>query len=268
MKRSAWLPGRPLAGLLFSALFSLMFVLTALGGHTGSAMADERPVGAFFTLVNTYIYSNGPLQGSRFLVRPRRAFVVFDYALDSQDRIWYRIAFPDKTNTVKGEGWTPKAPHELLPSEREPVLVYSRPIARKEDTYTTVDVPVQALELLHETIISKSFPRITWQKVKYSFDTSQQAWVRGGSGIFRPGKAPDFMIRTYEEMVTQDLEKEKRNRLLAGMVQVGDTTSDVQWALGNPLRKQEEKAGEALQATWEYPEYVIRLENFIVKSIN
>jgi len=234
----------------------------------GASQAQTRGLGAYFTLVNSYIYLTGPLEGPRLVARARRAFPVTSFAMDNQDRLWFRILYTDYTRKTRGEGWTAKLPHELLPNEREPVLVFSAPLGKDDTNLSTLRLPVNSLALLNETIPSDVFTRVAWQKVKYDLDLPVEAWIRDTGGIFRAGKSPDFIVRSYGEMVTRDVERDKLTRLLSGVVHLGDAPADVEWALGAPLRKQEETLPDVIRATWEYPEQVVRFENAIVKQLN
>ena len=232
------------------------------------AQGQTRGLGAYFTLVNSYIYLTGPLEGPRLIARARKAFQVTGYVMDNQDRLWLRILFTDYQKKLRGEGWTAKLPHELLPTEREPILVFATPLTRDDSNLNTLRLPISGLTLLNETTASDVFNRVVWQKVKYDLDAPVEAWIKESGGIFRAGKTPDFIVRSYGEMVTRDVEREKLIRLLSGVVHLGDSPSDVEWALGTPLRKQEETVADAVRATWEFPEQVIRFENAIVKQLN
>ena len=248
---------------LLAGLIALATLMTA-----APLQAQTRSLGAHFTLVNAYIYTGGPVEGQRFVARARRSFPVTDFQQDSRDQLWLRIIFTDFTRKVRGEGWTAKLPHELLPTEREPILVFSAPLAKDDASINSLRIPANSLSLLNDTLDSPYYKRVVWQKVKYELEQPIEAWIRESSGVFRPGKSPDFLVRTYGEMVTRDVEKNKLLRLLGGVVHLGDVPADVEWALGTPLRKQEESLPEAQRTTWEYPELVIRFENGIVKQVN
>ncbi|MDH4246647.1 MAG: hypothetical protein OEW39_02395 [Deltaproteobacteria bacterium] len=249
--------------------FSLpwLILLLVLAGPDDS-QAQTRGLGAYFTLVNSYIYTTGPLEGPRLVARARRAFPVTQFMLDSKDRLWFRILFTDYNRKVRGEGWTTKLPHELLPTEREPVLVFAAPLGKDDSNMSTLRLPVNSMTLLNETTPSDTFTRVVWQKIKYEVDQPIEAWIRDTGGVFRAGKSPDFMVRSYGEMVTRDVDRDKLTRLLSGVVHLGDSPTDVEWALGTPLRKQEETVPDAVRSTWEYPEIVVRFENAIVKQLN
>lgn len=230
------------------------------------AMAEGT--GAYFSLVNTYLYTKGPLEGGRYLVRPRTAFTVVDQQQDAQDKIWRLIVFHPKDRKVSGEGWTPRAPHELLPTERKPVEIFSRILDGGNKPFDVVLAPVAGLKLLNETIPSKVFSQIVWQKVKYSFHEPIKGWIKDSAGIYRVGKTTAFLTLVYGEMVTGNLDKEKMKRLMSGVVHVGDTFQEVKWALDTPYRTQEEIVGETKRTTWEYPAMVVLFENDVVKQIN
>lgn len=244
------------------AAAAVLALLAAPGG------ARAQGIGAFFTQVNTYVYLDGPEQGGRYLLRPRQAFTVLDVTLDGKERPWYRIVYPARTHTVTGTGWTPRAPHELLPSQREPVLVFSRVLDGSGKPFEVRMVEVAQLELLDESQPSEVYGRVTWHKVRYTLEEPVQAWARGTAGLYRPAKTSTFLSLVYGEMVTRDLPHDTVARLLSGVVRAGDSTRQVRWALGPPVRTQEEVIGETMRVTWEYPHVVVHFENAVVKQIN
>lgn len=235
-----------------------------LGG--APVWADE--IGAFFTRVNTYIYADAPEQGKRYLIRRRQGYTVTDVTTDGQDRIWLQVIYEKATRTFSGEGWTPLAPHDLIGRGPEMVEVYSTILENPNLPIESIAVPSADLKLLNVTQQSRRFPQITWQKVSYTTKKSLRAWARAGAGIYRPGKSEGFITRAYADMVSRALNKEKMDRLLAGVVRVGDTTLEVSWALGKPLRVVEEDIADAKRTIWHYPTVVVQFENQVVGQIN
>lgn len=230
--------------------------------------AEAEEIGAFFTKVNTYIYHDGPEQGRRILVRPRHTFAVVDVTSDREERIWFQIVFPGRTRKVKGEGWTPLAPHELMSTGSQPVEIYRTVPGNPGGELDPVRVPATDLELLNATQPDSRFPQLTWQRVRYATEMPLRPWIRAATGIYRPTKSVSFVNEAYAEMVSRNLEREKLERLLSGVIRVGDTTQEVEWALGEPLRVQEEAIANAKRTTWQYPSLVVQFENQVVEQIN
>lgn len=233
-----------------------------------ASVAWGEGIGAYFTLVNTYIYSKGPRTGSRYLVRPRLAFTVVDVTVDSQDTIWYKIIYPPRTTKVSGLGWTPTAPHEILAPQPEPVLVFSRIPSNGNDAFTVLSVPVSGVELLNESQSDPRFAQVRWQKVRYELSRPLRAWARGTAGIYRAGKTETFLSRVYGEMVTRVVGKEKITRFLSGVIRIGDSLREAGWALGQPLNEREETVANTKRTTWHFQEMVVVFENQVVKQIN
>ncbi|HKI99804.1 MAG TPA: hypothetical protein VKB51_15115 [bacterium] len=231
------------------------------------ASASAQTIGAYFTLVNTYIYVKAPHEGRRILVRPRQAFNVVDVTTYGADSMWFQLVYPRDTAKTTGVGWTPTAPHELLVPQQEPVLVFSA-IPDGQSSPQIFRVPAPSLELLNETQSNTPFVQVDWQKVRYSFAQPVRAWARGTAGIYRPGKTAAFMSRVYGELVTRNVSKEEQTRLLSGVIRVGDTTREVRWAMGDPLRSNEETISDARRTVWQYPELTVTFENEVVKQIN
>ncbi len=231
------------------------------------AMA-QQPIGSYFTRVNTYIYEEGPRKGRRHLVRPRKAFTVLDVTADKDDAVWYRIVYPPVTQTVKALGWTPTPPHEVVRAVQDSVLVFSRIPTTATSPFAVHRVPAGGLELLNESQRSPRYAALDWQKVRFQLKRPLQAWARGAAGIFRLGKPVTFLSRVYGEMVTRNVDKETERRLLSGVVRIGDTVREVQWALGDPLRSQNETIGNARRTIWEFGELTVTFENDVVKQIN
>lgn len=243
----------------------LAFALLIMAGALTEARAQS--IGSYFTLVNTYIYSQSPRQGARTLVRPRVAFAVVDLTLDRDERIWYRIIHPDKTNQVQGEGWTARAPHQLRGNPLQQVLVFERIPTNSSIDLPAYRVPIAGLELLNESQASLRFSQLNWQKVRFRLTEPLRAWARGSAGLFRAGKSKTFLSRVYGEMVTRNVDKEKRLRLLSGVVRIGDTLRETTWAMGDPLRRQEENIGNTQRIIWQFPEMTVVFENEVVKQI-
>ena len=259
---------RVAAVLLGLCLLSLLPGRLALVPAAGAQTPTPQSIGAYFSLVNTYVYEKGPREGRRELVRPRQAFAVLDAMVDGQEVIWYLVLFPQSTTKVAGAGWTPSAPHEILSAQLEPVLVFTRiPTDGLRGTSVT-RVPAGSVELLNEAQTGPAFARVDWQKVRFSMDAPARMWVRSVTGIFRPGKSATFMSRVYGEMVTRNVDKDEASRLLAGVVHIGDAVRNVRWAMGDPLRSQDETVGTARRTVWQYPEMSITFENDVVKQIN
>jgi hypothetical protein len=243
------------------ALGSLLLLVLA-------ASVQGEEIGAFFTKVNVYAYPDGPEQGRRVLVRPRRAFVVVDLKSDAQERVWLQIIYPGREQKLKGEGWTPLAPHELLSAGNRPVEIFADIVEGDDARVRTSVVPAAHLELLNVTQPSSRFPQLTWQKVRYETQTPLRPWLRAATGVFRPGKSSEFLSRIYVEMVSRNLPKEKLNRLLAGVIRVGDSPWEVERALGKPLRVHEDMTAKAKRTTWEYASLVVQFKNEVVEQIN
>lgn len=246
-----------------AALLSYPAAPAPVGG-----VAQAQAVGAYITLVNTYVYDRAPGEGRRILVRPRNTFSVLEEGRDDQRRIWYRIVYTESKETVSGEGWTAKAAHEILGAQHEPVLVFTAIPENGLRNMETYRVPVAGLELLSETRPSSEFSSVDWLKVRYRVEQPLRLWVRSGTGIYRPGKTELFLTRVHGEMVTRNVEKDVLRRLLSGVVHIGDGPREVRWALGEPLRNQEDKAGGFNRQTWQYPELTVLIENGLVKQIN
>jgi hypothetical protein len=244
----------------------VLLALLALPCAAGTALGQG--IGAYFTLVNTYVDVKAPHDGRRVLVRPRQAFTVVDVATDAQDQLWYLVVLPDETVKVSGIGWTAAAPHELVAASQEPVTVLSRIPTEDVRGLQSAKVPAGGVELLNETQSSAAFAQVDWQKVRYQFETPLRAWARGGAGIYRPGKTAAFLSRVYGELLTRNVDKDEQTRLLSGVIRIGDPLREVRWALGDPLRSQDETVGEARRSTWQYPELTVTFENGVIKQIN
>jgi len=253
----------PASRLLRLAAVSLVLLLAA----TGSAPAQQA-IGAYFTVVNTYLYTKAPHDGKRILVRPRQAFTVLDVTTDAQDTLWFEVGYATETAKINGIGWTAAAPHELLAAPQEPVLVFSSVPGGDDSGLSVIKVPGNGLELLNETQSGRPFAQVDWQKVRYQFDQPLRAWARGSAGIYRPGKSAAFLSRLYGELVTRNVDKDLQTRLLSGIIRIGDTERDVRWALGDPLRSQQETIGEARRTIWQFPELTVTFENELVKQFN
>ncbi|MCH7478948.1 MAG: hypothetical protein IIA14_12725 [SAR324 cluster bacterium] len=88
-------------------------ILLLVGLTLAAPPAFAEELGAFFTKVNTYTYPNGPGAGKRVLIRARQVFAIVNLTTDESNRLWYQILEPRKMRQIRGEGWTPLAPHDV-----------------------------------------------------------------------------------------------------------------------------------------------------------
>lgn len=232
------------------------------------AAAAAKPVGTYFSTVNTYVFLEGPGQGQRAFVRARQAYPVEDMRTDADDNLWYRITLDGRQEKLNGEGWTSAQPHELVGAGQSLLRVFTRIPEGRLQGVEAHQVPATGLKLLNETQPSKDFPGVDWQKVRFTYQRPQMAWVRAVTGIYRVGLTEVFLARAYGEMVTRNLDKDKIERLLSGVVRIGDTLKEVSYAMGDPLRRQEEVVGTVQRVILEYPELRIQFENEVVAQIN
>ncbi|HUJ76464.1 MAG TPA: hypothetical protein VL359_16500 [bacterium] len=234
----------------------------------GPAQAGE--LGAFFALSNTYAFAAAPGQGQRLLIRSRLAYPVVDERFDDRDRLWYQLQLVDRKMRREGSGWIALNPDELASHSGDAVQVFAQPVEPARRGFGVLLVPARDIQLLQESQDSASLPRITWHKVRFVTMVPAEPWLRASTGIYRPGKSTAFLSQSFADLVTHGVAKEDMNRLLAGVVRVGDSTQQVRWALGEPLRTWEETQGQAKGAkdtVWEYPEAQISFENATVKQV-
>lgn len=228
----------------------------------------EQPIGTLFTKVNTYVFMDGPQKGKRYLVRAREAVEVVGMTTDSQGQLWYQFLYPDRRQKVTGEGWTPLSPVEARTAGGVGVPVYTSMFEKKSDATSVVNIPAGDIEFLNVSQEAKNYPGVIWQKVRYSTEKPSLPWIRSVTGIYRPGKNKEFVESVYAEMVSRSLEKETLFRLIGGVVRVGDAAQQVQWALGKPLRIQQETSEDATRVVWHYASFAVRLRNEVVEQIN
>ncbi len=252
--------------MMRTVVLALLLAIPIYFGPYAAPAVKAEGIGAFFTRVNTYVFAKGPKKGSATLVRARSSFTVLDLVRGKGDEVWYLIVYPAKSVRIKDLGWTPMAPHELVGGNQESVLVYSRIPENGKTRFSVSRVPISGLKLLNESQSSKSYPQLDWQKVEYRLRRPLRAWVLGKTGIYRVGKGESFLSRGYGEMVAGNLKKAARQRLLSGIVRIGDTSKMVTWALGDPLHEQNETVAATKRTTWQYPELTVVFENDVVKS--
>lgn len=230
------------------------------------ALAQE--IGSFFSLASASVFMGGPRKGRRFVVRPRLAFPVLKVAKDARDGVWFQIEVAQRKHSIRSEGWITAAPSEISQTSDVPVRVYANIPEQPETEIEIRNVPSNAIKVLNKTLSVPRFERVEWQKVSYRIEAPVLAWIREGAGIFRAGKNDQYLLRVYEEMVTRGISRQQRVRLLSGIVRLGDAVRYVQWAMGDPLRKYEEKLGSSNQVVWEYPKLRLAFENEELKKIS
>lgn len=246
-----------------------LILLTALFAVVGVAAARaSNGLGAFFTQVNTYVYTKAPGAGPRYLVRPRQALTVLDLRSTEAGVLWYQIEYTAKDKKLEGEGWIMETPHEILAKPGMLVTVFLTIPDTRPSLVSTVSIPVHALKLLDIVEPSTHYAEISWQKVRYKTNTPLTPWIRAATGIYRPGIEEEFITRVYATMVARQVPVKKLKRLISGVIQVGDSQQDVTWSLGEPLNSREETTGDTRHVFWQYGSIVVQFENSIVKLIN
>ena len=230
--------------------------------------AAAQDTSAFFTLVNTYAYANGPREGERTLVRARQTLTVTGFLTDGDGVLWYRAVDPERTEKLKGTGWVALDPHEISQRGSQHLLVFPEILRSVKDGQAALDIPASDVTLANASQPSQAFPEITWQKVTYETNVPAALYVRASTGIYRPFRSDKFLSDAHAEMVTQGLDNDRLRRLLGGVVRPGDSAQDVRWALGESIQ-QEESVAEGLKIqVWHYPGIQVRFENGVVKKIN
>lgn len=264
LKRSS--QSEPIRGfLVWVLMFSTFLSLWLLWGS--QAGASPRELGVLFTKVNVYGHTDVPPEGRKLLVRAKKAYVVEDSMRTDTDQKLFQIIHTTKKLRIRGEGWTALGPHELRNPEQV-VEVFEEPFSRKGPAHEPIRVKGREVSLLNQTEPSKRFPQIIWQKIKYNSIQPAKVWVPARTGIFRPGKSPSFLSEAYSEMRAKGVPKKKLERLLLGVVRVGDSKQEVEWALGKPLGTQEDTSGETNRATWQYPSLNIKFKDGVVEVFN
>ena len=245
---------------------TLVLLISALMLLATPAKAVKN-LGAFFTLVNAYIYPERGNEISKLLIGPRLAFDVIDLAFEDS-RILYLIEYPEKSMVVEGEGWTPVPPHQFIRSKGQQVQVFSALLGESRPPVAVRAIPVEELELLNESQPSEVFPEIIWHKVRYKQTVPMTAWISSNYGIYRPGKKAHTVANAHSIMVARNIDRARRIRLLSGVVQLGDTTREVEWALGPPLRRQVQAISSGDRSIWVYPAMEVAFENNLVIQLN
>jgi hypothetical protein len=230
--------------------------------------AAAQDTSAFFSLVNTYAYANGPRDGERTLVRARQTLTITGFVVDGDGVLWYRAIDPERTARLKGAGWVALDPHEISQRGSQHLLVFPEIVQSVSDDRAALEMPASDVTLANLAQPSTAFSEITWQKVTYETSVPATLYVRASTGIYRPFRSDRFLSDVHAEMVTQGLDNDRLRRLLTGVVRPGDSGQDVRWALGDPIQ-QEESTAEGLKIQiWHYPGVQVRFENGVVKKIN
>jgi len=250
--------GRTVGKILLATILNVFWV----------PAAPAQDSSAFFTLVNTYAYANGPREGERTLIRARQTLAITGVVSDGDGVIWYRAIDPERTTRIKGTGWVALDPHELSQLGSRRLLVFPEIVQSIQDDKVALEMPASDVTLANVAQPSQVFSEIAWQKVNYETSIPGTLYVRGSTGIYRPFRSDKFLSDAHAEMVTQGVDNDRLRRLLAGVVRPGDSSQDVRWALGEPVQREESTAEGLKIQVWHYPGIQVRLENGLVKKIN
>ncbi len=221
--------------------------------------------GSFLILKRVYFYINANQTGKRHLSRTPKAYEVVDVKLN-QKSVMYKLIVPENRIYINGSGFIVETDSELQKMGIKPVKVYSKVLTIESDFLDYQLVLSNQLSFTGRQEQSRAFPHITWKAVNYKTQTPKTYWVPDWSGIYRPNKNADWLNQTYLKAIRMKIGKNRRQRILLGLVESGFTKEQVEMALGAPLKINQVENGT--QEEWQYSSHkVIFKSNRVLRVI-
>ena len=240
----------------------LLFAIFALLISNAELQAGN---GSFLILKRVYFYINANQTGKKHLSRTPKAYEVVDVKLN-QKSIMYKLIVPGVRNYINGSGFIVETDSELQKMGKKPVKVYSKVLTVESNFLEYQLVLSNQLSFTGRQEKSRSFPHITWKAVNYKTQVPKTYWVPDWSGIYRPDKNADWLNQTYQKVIRMKTDKNRRQRILLGLVESGFTKEQVEMALGEPLKTRWIENGT--QEEWQYSSHkVIFKSNRVLRVI-
>ena len=210
--------------------------------------------GSLITSRNYYFFQEPITESKKYYISRYRVFKVWDLKKNKKGEYFFLVRANTNKKVNAGKGYIFAADNILENKEQQLFLTIPQTLEKILDYYL---VPIDVLTLTEEKIKSKLFPFQVWQKVNYNFDLPEEVWAANNAVIYRLNQSTQWLENKLQEIVEQDIEKNKWNLILAGDVEKGFSKEEIILSLGNPITNKLVEQKEEL----EYTNQKILLEN-------
>jgi len=210
--------------------------------------------GSFLILKRVYFYINANQTGKKNLSRTPKAYEVVDVKLN-QKSVMYQLLVPEDQSYINGSGFIVESDSELQKMETKQVKVYAKVLSIESDFLDYQLVSSNQLSFTGRQEQSSAFPHLMWKAVNYKTQVPKTFWVPDWSGVYRPNKSADWLNQTYRKAIRMNIGKNRRQRVLLGLVESGFTKEQVKMALGAPLKMKRIENGT--QEEWQYSSHKV-----------
>jgi hypothetical protein len=240
--------------ILITIFAAFLFSQTAVAGN-----------GSFLILKSAYLYQNKTKQGQRNLTRKRKAYDVIDISHINGSSLMFQILIKEKKTEINGTGYIVETESELKELGVREVRVYPDLPEAESNLTDFQPVPSNQLSFTGKKATSPDFPKLSWKAVNYKASIFSKAWIPEWAGIYRPDKDALWLNRTYDIVISRNLEKRLVEKILTGQVEIGFTMDQVRMAFGKPT--EEHAIENNTKMEWIYPSHKVIFSSGIVSRV-
>lgn len=193
--------------------------------------------GSLITIRNYYFFEKPDLDSKRHYIARYNTFSVLDIYEDKDGKFFFLVEVNIEKKKQKKEGFIFK--NSVGENEKTVQLFFKIP-EKKTDLLNYQEVLFADLKFQEDTFSSKEFPLQIWYKVEYNTDPPEKAWASESAIIYRFDKSPKWLSEKFSELVKQKITKDKRNKILSGIIERGYNKEEVILTLGSPLAERME----------------------------
>ena len=208
--------------IVFAILFILLFTKNIFA------------LGSLITIRNTYFYTTNDFQSERYYITAYNVFKVVDLKSSLEGK---RYFFMVENNIIKknleGSGFI----YADLENNKDIQLFLEIP-QNKEDLLDYYLINPYSLVKTTQTFQTDIFPFLNWQEVTFKLDLPERVWALDSSVIYRPNKSKKWLKELSLKLLRdKSISKNKRMKILKGIVELGYVSKEVILSLGEPLER-------------------------------
>ncbi len=229
--------------LLFSALLFFLSI--------GSIFA----LGSVITTRNSYFYASPDLQSKKYYVPTYSSFKVLDIFIDSNNRIFFLV---EKNTIRKKETGTGFVYVDLENTAEKKVKFFKKIPVKQEDFLGYHEVSVEFLKATGKFFPAQDVPFLNWYEVNYNIDFPEKIWAPRSRIVYRANKSLKWLDAKNQQIVdTPQVPRQIRDKILAGVVEIGYSPEHVILVLEEPAEKN--SANDITE--WNYEDRKIVFKN-------
>lgn len=216
--------------------------------------------GSLITSRNYYFFQEPKFNSKRYYTPRYQIFNVLDLK-KSKDGNYFFLVQANVIKEKKSE--TGFVYVSSVTSKNQIVQLFPEIPEKEKSILDYYKIPFSELKFTKEQVIAKKFSFQTWHKVEYNFDLPEQVWAAESAVIYRFDQPAQWLSAKFQELLTEKIPRDKRNRILSGNIQKKCSKKEVLLTLGLPIEEIEK--GELTEL--KYKDRIIILEKNEVTQI-